>query len=69
MGMRALAATGGVPDQGGRYIEAGDATCNVVVFSIRCDRHWQAHAMGAVNRCDIDVHDVGRSGPAQLEEK
>jgi hypothetical protein len=51
VGMRALAAMGDDPDKGWRHIQPSDASSDLVTFSLHCDRHRQAHAVGAVNRC------------------
>ena len=59
MGMGALATMADNPNRGGRYIQPGDAASDFVAFPLDRDRHWQAHAVGAVNRCCIYMHDVG----------
>jgi hypothetical protein len=67
MGMCALAAMADDPDQGGRYKQPSDTASDFVAFPLNGDRHWQAHAMGAVNRCCINMHDVGNSQPTATD--
>ena len=69
MRVRALASMCCNANQIERRIEARYDAVEAITFVLNCNRHRHVHAVLAVGRTFIDVHDIGTNVSPHLERK